>query len=124
MRSAYETPTEKCPYCGSDCDADWADVGVGMVQCGPYHCMNCLASEIGPYDKPRELTAKEKETGWYAPGEEPGSSANVIGGKIVTHQEMQSAYRNEFMNNPMYEVDGAVEKWREDIRKPNVAERD
>lgn len=46
--SAYDEPTEKCPYCKHDMNADWVDVGVGSVQCGPYHCANCGASEIGP----------------------------------------------------------------------------
>lgn len=56
---AYDTPTRDCPYCKSEMDADWVDVGVGMVQCGPYHCYYCGASEIGPelndwYYKDRE----------------------------------------------------------------------
>lgn len=37
-----------CPYCKSEMDADFVDVGVGHVQCGPYHCYSCGASEIGP----------------------------------------------------------------------------
>lgn len=41
---------ENCPYCNSECEADWVDVEVGYIQCGPYHCDNCGASEIGPYD--------------------------------------------------------------------------
>lgn len=45
---AYDTPSKPCPYCRMDMEADWVDVGVGMVQCGPYHCWNCGASEIGP----------------------------------------------------------------------------
>lgn len=45
---AYDTPTEECPYCKGDMEADFVDNGVGMVQCGPYHCYRCGASEIGP----------------------------------------------------------------------------
>lgn len=45
---AYDEPTQKCPYCKSEMTADHVDVGVGMVQCGPYHCTSCGASEIGP----------------------------------------------------------------------------
>jgi hypothetical protein len=41
---------EKCPYCGTECYADWVDVGIGEAQCGPYYCENCGASEIGSYD--------------------------------------------------------------------------
>ncbi|MFJ6264223.1 hypothetical protein [Lysinibacillus xylanilyticus] len=37
-----------CPYCEGTTYADSVDVGVGFVQCGPYHCENCGASEIGP----------------------------------------------------------------------------
>lgn len=112
--------TEPCPYCGNACCADWVDVGVGHIQCGPFHCDACLASEIGPYDEPRELTEREKETGWYAPGAEPGSSANVIGGRIVTADKMKDAYRSEFTGNPLHEVPGYVEQWRADVRKHGV----
>lgn len=45
---AYDTPSKECPYCKEAIEADWVDVGVGMVQCGPYHCYSCGASEIGP----------------------------------------------------------------------------
>lgn len=72
---AYDTPYKPCPYCGfEDCEADWVDVGVGMVQCGPYHCYECGASEIGPelydwYYTDREgntlyLTGKRKYYSW------------------------------------------------------------
>lgn len=48
-----------CPYCDTEMEADFVDVGVGYVQCGPYHCYSCGASEIGPelfdwYYKDRE----------------------------------------------------------------------
>ncbi len=109
-------PTEDCPYCGTECHADFADVGVGHVQCGPYHCDNCHASQIGPYDEDRLLTEVETKHGWYAPESEPGSSANVIGGRIVGHKEMNLIYRSTFTDNPEYEVPGVVEEWRETIR--------
>lgn len=48
IMSAYDTPRKECPYCKDMMEADFVDVGVGMVQCGPYHCCNCNASEIGP----------------------------------------------------------------------------
>ena len=92
--SAYNTHTEKCPYCGMICEADWVDVGVGMVQCGPFHCENCYASQIGPHDEERELTQDEERTGWYSPNSEPGSSANVIGGRIVGHEEALKNYKD------------------------------
>lgn len=43
----YEEPLKECPYCERDMYTDWVDVGVGIVQCAPYHCTNCGASEIG-----------------------------------------------------------------------------
>lgn len=63
---------QDCPYCGSPCDADWVDVGVGHVQCGPYHCENCHAYEIGPEweEVEHRLSEEEKETGWYKPAEQ------------------------------------------------------
>lgn len=110
-------PVEKCPYCKTECNADFVDVGVGYTQCGPYHCEACGASEIGPYDDERVLTERERETGWYAPGAEPGSSANVIGGAIVSHSEMTDAYRAEFAGNPLWHDKQHVADWWENMRK-------
>ncbi len=112
-----QEPTEACPYCSTICRADFVDVGVGLTQCGPFHCEHCGASQIGPYDNERPLTADEEKKGWYAPGSAPGSSANVIGGKVVSHAEMRAAYHKEFAGNPLYDVPGYVEAWFEEIRK-------
>jgi hypothetical protein len=111
-------PTKPCPYCQTRCDADFVDIGVGMVQCGPYHCVMCGASEIGAYDSPRPLSEDEVRTGWYAPGEPPSDKANVVGGKVVSHQVMRDMYRDRFYQNPEHSVPGAVERWREDLRRP------
>lgn len=113
-RYGEHEPTELCPYCGTICRADFVDIGVGFQQCGPFHCEECRASEIGPYDKPRKLTERETKTGWYA----HDRSANVIGGKIVSHVVMNRAYRDEFIGNPLHDWPGHVEAWRENIRKP------
>lgn len=66
--SDYNTPVA-CPYCGADCHAEFADVGVGMVQCSPYYCESCGAYEIGPYDGygPEKRSIEENNTGWYEP---------------------------------------------------------
>ena len=104
-------PTEKCPYCGHHCRADFCDIGVGYTQVGPYHCSVCEASEIGPYDKERALTDTELKTGWYAPRSEPGSSANVLNGKIVSHIQMKAAYRERFAGNLDYGIPGMVYEW-------------
>lgn len=109
-------PTEKCPYCGTRCDADFVDIGVGYQQCGPYHCEACGASEIGPNDKDRPLSADEKRTGWYTPNSEPGWSANVIHGRIVSHQVMRGTYQDVFTGNPMWDDKDYVDGWWRDIR--------
>jgi hypothetical protein len=111
-----DEPIVHCPYCNTPTNADYVDVGIGFVQCGPFHCTRCLASEIGPADKPRVLTAQEEDTGWYAPGAEPGSSANVIGGAVVSAVAMRKVYRDEFINNPLHSVPGYVDDWREQLR--------
>ena len=111
-----EPPTEKCPYCSEPCEADFVDIGVGFQQCGPYHCLNCGASEIGPHDAPRELTEDEKKHRWYAPGKPPSEHANMLDGRIVSHRQMEAAYKAEFTGNPAWEEDGAVDDWREKNR--------
>lgn len=111
-----EEPLQNCPYCDMPCHADFVDIGVGYTQCGPYHCDICGASEIGPYDSPRELSDIEKKIGWYAPNTEPGSSANVIDGKVVTHRQMKSLYFKTFINNPLYDDEGYVENWYKETR--------
>ena len=90
--SAYDTYTEICPYCDTECEADWVDVGVGLVQAGPFHCENCYASQIGPYDDERKLSKEEIKFGWYKPHSMPGSSANVLNGRIVGHEEARLEY--------------------------------
>jgi len=115
-----QQPTENCPYCNTPCDADFVDIGIGMQQCGPFHCEQCGASQIGPYDKERELSAREQQTGWYAPDSQPGSSANVIGGKVVSHRVMEKAYRDEFVGNPLYDWPGEVEGWFDRVRKEGL----
>lgn len=118
MKSPYETWTENCPYCDAVCDADFVDNGVGLQQCGPFHCEQCGSSQIAPFDEPRELTVQEEKAGWYAPGAEPGSSANIVHGKHVSHGQMKETYQQEFTNNPLWHDKKYVEDWWEDIRKP------
>jgi len=111
---------QPCPYCNHPTECDTVDVGVGFVQCGPYHCDACGASEIGPNDEKRELTPDEKRTGWYAPGSPPGSSANVIGGKIVSARVMNAAYRDRFYGNSEHAIPGVVEDWFAKVRKDGL----
>lgn len=104
-------PTEQCPYCGFDCTADFVDIGVGFQQCGPFHCDHCGASEIGPNDEDCELSESEKKTDWYEPNSPPGSSANVIDGKIVSHVQAKAAYQREFKDNPLWHDKSYVDEW-------------
>lgn len=93
-QNVYRPDLAVCPYCGTkDCEADWVDVGIGLTQCGPYHCEACGAIEIGAYDKPSVLDDKEKETGWYKPGREYGGCSNTVGGRLVKHDVAMAAYR-------------------------------
>lgn len=112
-------PTRPCPYCQTICDADFVDIGVGFTQCGPYTCPNCGASEIGPHDVTVPLSAEEIDKGWYKPGSPPGSSANVIGGKHVSHQVMRDTYKRHFTGNPLHADKSYVEGWYKTIRKRN-----
>ena len=113
-------PQEKireCPYCDCMCEADFVDIGVGEQQCGPFHCDNCGSSQIGPYDKKRELNDDEKRTGWYKPGGMPGSSANVVHGNIVSAEVMKAEYQREFKNNPLWYDKEYVKRWYEKMRR-------
>lgn len=92
--SIWNPDSAICPYCGDEeCDADWVSVGVGLVQCGPYECLNCGAIEIGSADGAVELSENEVETGWYLPEREYIGSGNTVGGKLVKHDEAIAAYR-------------------------------
>lgn len=84
--SNYYNKPIPCPYCGAYCYAEFVDVEVGMLRCGPYRCTNCNAYEIGPEMKferltddrghyagrgrilnPEDFSDKELETGWFEP---------------------------------------------------------
>lgn len=102
-------PKERCPYCNALCCADFVDVGVGMVQCGPFHCEACGASEIGPYDDDRPLSAIEEDAGWYAPDSTPGSSANVDDdGNHIRYFEADTLYRIKKGVAPRYDKYGRL----------------
>jgi hypothetical protein len=88
-------PKEACPYCQSEMIADWVDVGIAMQQCGPYHCFNCGASEIGP-EKANPgfkdtVTEEELNTGFYKAKISP--LANVIDGVPVNHHVAEKVYK-------------------------------
>lgn len=105
--------TSPCPYCAATCECDLVDVGVGYVQAGPYHCEACDAYEAGPYDnKPEDRARIDPKTGWFPPESAgPGSSANMIDGRLATVNEATAAYHNRFAGSPDYEKPGCVEEW-------------
>lgn len=89
--------TEKCPYCENDTYADFVDVGVGMIQCGPFHCENCKSYQIGPHDDHKDLTEIEEKTGWYEPlTDKKYSSGNVKNNEFISHEEARKDYRESF----------------------------
>lgn len=88
--SVWDEPEEPCPYCGAMCEADFVNIGVGMQQCGPYHCEECGASEIGP-EGSEGRSAEEKKTGWYKGGM-ISPHANTVGGVIVDHETAKRLY--------------------------------
>ncbi len=92
-KSIWKPDLAICPYCGDEsCEADFCDVGVGLVQCGPYHCESCGAIEIGAYDKKVELSAEEEEFGWYKPNRPYEGCANNINGVLIDHKLAKKMY--------------------------------
>lgn len=98
--SAYDTKPLPCPYCRFPMDADYVDVGVGMVQCGPHCCDSCGASEIGPeYQTEKEagkLDADEQRTHFYKSRVSP--HANQHNGKVISHKQADAIYRASYFD--------------------------
>ena len=105
MNNPYSTPQQPCPYCQAPMDADWVDIGVGMVQCGPYHCFSCNASEIGreagEHDESGKwvqadlkLDADEERTGFYKGRISP--YANQAHGVLIDHKTADALYRADY----------------------------
>lgn len=83
MSSPWDESSVNCPYCGASCEAEFVNVGVGMQQVSPYHCFDCEAMQIGPYDKhERELTQFEKRVGWYQ-GRVPDSTLEWLLDRVM-----------------------------------------
>lgn len=102
MSNPYDEPTEPCPYCKNDMHADFVDVGVGSVQCGPYHCQTCGASEIGPelddwYYKDRAgntltLTGKRKYYDFAKKKLRSGYKTVLRPGHPFSEKELETGY--------------------------------
>jgi len=84
-----EDPTRSCPYCGDSMEADWVHNGVDLVQCGPFLCSGCGASEIGIGDT-LEVTDEERRTGFYRDRVSP--AANTFLGRIVNHRDAEALH--------------------------------
>jgi hypothetical protein len=69
------TPVEECGLCGGPAYAEFCDVGVGMVQIEPFHCIGCGGelNPLGPdgrhmpgWQLPRPPSSRgERVTGYY-----------------------------------------------------------
>ena len=95
ISGAWDTPTETCPYCGKEMEADWVDIGVGMQKCGPYHCYECGASEIG-FEGWDNCTEEERETGFYRGSVSP--HANTFQGVPVSWQTAKTLYEHGLLD--------------------------
>lgn len=94
-----------CPYCSYDqCEADWVDNGIGLEQCSPFYCDQCGACEIGGYDKPTELTEKEKKLHWYEPGRAHLTCAPTLNGVPVDQDMAKFLYQFNLLDKKDEEI--------------------
>jgi len=59
-----------CRWCKAKTDAEFVDVGVGLVQVTGGLCGNCGAYEMGPYQTGGPISEVEMATGWTGPEED------------------------------------------------------
>ena len=59
-----------CRWCGAETDAEFVDVGVGMVQVSGAICWECNAYEMGLYQTDGKISEVEMATGWLGPMED------------------------------------------------------
>lgn len=76
---------DTCPFCKFEqCEADWVHNGVALVQCGPFHCDKCGATEMGPEARDEsKLTEEERNVGWYKTNNASMTCAPTVGGVLV-----------------------------------------
>lgn len=60
----------ECRWCGKETDAEFVDVGVGLVQVTGGECGECGARERGPYMNDGRITEIEQATMWSQPYED------------------------------------------------------
>ena len=70
-------PIEEGGLCGSEAHAEFCDVGVGMVQISPYHCMGCGA-ELNPLG-----VDGNRLPGWHV--SRPSDRGERVTGYYITH---------------------------------------
>jgi hypothetical protein len=70
-------PTEECGLCGGEAHAEFCDVGVGMVQIAPFHCMGCGA-ELNPLGPDGQHLS-----GWHL--QRPSERGERVTGYYITH---------------------------------------
>lgn len=66
-----------CPFCFGKCSAEYVDVGVGYMQCEPFHCGDCGAIEIGSADGYGAPEGATVWMGFYLPAEGPSADERV-----------------------------------------------
>lgn len=93
----YGKHIEICPYCGELMHCDLVDIGVGEIQCAPYYCGACGASEIHISDDKSNLDEDEDETGFYKNKISP--LANTVNGILVSHTEALELYPLGLLDN-------------------------
>lgn len=97
---------DTCPFCKFEqCEADWVHNGVALVQCGPFHCDKCGATEMGPEvrDESR-LTEEERSAGWYKADNASMTCAPTVGGVLVGNHQVAKVLYEVGLLDPFKEV--------------------
>lgn len=71
-----------CRWCGTATDAEFVDVGVGMVQVTGGHCPECGGLELARHQIDGPLSEVEMVTGWIGPFEDD----NRLPGDEIWHE--------------------------------------
>lgn len=97
---------DTCPFCHFEqCEADWVDNGVALVQCGPFHCDQCGAVEMGPEMRDEsKLTEEERNAGWYKADNASMTCAPTVGGVLVGNHQVAQALYEAGLLDPFKEV--------------------
>ena len=58
---------KECPYCQQTCFAPFTDIGVGMMQTGPFVCDACGAIQFSPGEDFSKADPQEYAVGFWRP---------------------------------------------------------